>query len=92
MASEHYEAAVALCAEQGFADWLLWGTLGRGGALAEQGRTDEGIAQMRDALAAMPSRGQEIGRSADLAGLAAAYGKAGRTDGALAFERIVHVN
>ena len=33
--------------------------------MAEQGRTDEGIAQMRDALAAMRSRGQEIGRPAD---------------------------
>jgi class 3 adenylate cyclase/tetratricopeptide (TPR) repeat protein/DNA-binding IscR family transcriptional regulator len=83
MASEYFEVAVALCAEQGFAEFLLWGTVGRGWALAEQGRTDEGIAQMRDALAAMPSRGQEFGRPGDLAGLAAAYGKAGRTDDAL---------
>ena len=84
MAAEHAEATVALSAEQGFADWLLVGTFHRGWALAEQGRTDEGIAQMRDALAAMPSRGRELDRPGYLAALAAAYGKAGRTDDALA--------
>ena len=84
MASEHYEATVILSAEQGFADWLGWGTFSRGCALAEQGMTDEGIAQMRDALAAMPCRGMQIGRPASLAELTAAYGKAGRTDEALA--------
>jgi predicted ATPase len=51
--------------------------------VAEQGRTDEGIAQMRDALAAMPSRGRELGRPYNLAALAAAYGKVGQTDDAL---------
>jgi class 3 adenylate cyclase/predicted ATPase len=84
MAAEHAEATVTLSAEQGFADWLLVGTFRRGWVLAEQGRTDEGIAQMRDALAAMPSRGREIERPENLARLAAAYGKAGRTDEALA--------
>jgi tetratricopeptide (TPR) repeat protein len=84
MAAEHAEAAVALSAEQGFADFLLVGTFRRGEALAEQGRTDEGIAQMRDALVAMPSRGFELIRPYHLAVLAAACGKAG-TDDALAF-------
>jgi predicted ATPase len=84
MAAEHAEAMVALSAEQGFADFLLTGSFARGVALAEQGRTDEGIAQMRDALAAMPSGGRELGRAYYLASLAAAYGKAGRTDDALA--------
>jgi hypothetical protein len=59
MAAEHAEATVALSAEQGFALWLLLGTFFRSQALAEQGRTDEGIAQMRDALAALPSIGFE---------------------------------
>jgi adenylate cyclase len=84
MAAEHAEATVVLCAEQGFADWLLLGTFRRGWALAELGRTNEGIAQMRDALAAMPSRGFELFRPYHLALLAAAYGEAGRTDDALA--------
>jgi len=69
------EAAVAL-GEPAAAD----ATLLRGVALAEQGRTDEGIAQMRDALAAMPSGGRELGRTYYLAALAMAYGKAGQTD------------
>jgi class 3 adenylate cyclase/predicted ATPase/DNA-binding IscR family transcriptional regulator len=84
MAAEHAEAMVVLSAEQGFAERLLWGTFFRGEALAEQGTTDEGIAQMRDALAAMPSRGRNLDRPSFLATLAAAYGKAGRTDDALA--------
>jgi tetratricopeptide (TPR) repeat protein len=84
MAAEHAEAIVALSVEQEFADFLLTGSLARGVAVAEQGRTDEGIAQMRDALAAMPSRGRELGRAYYLAALAAAYGKMGRTDDALA--------
>jgi predicted ATPase len=84
MAGEHAEAMVALSAEQGFADMLLWGTFCRGLALAEQGRTHEGIAQMHDALAAMPSLGFELLRPYYLATLAAACGKAGRTDDALA--------
>jgi predicted ATPase/DNA-binding IscR family transcriptional regulator len=84
MAAEHAEAMVVLSAEQGFAERLLWGTFFRGEALAEQGRTDEGIAQMRDALAAMPSRGRNLDRPSFLATLATAYGKAGRTDDALA--------
>ena len=84
MAAEHAEAIVALSAEQGFANELVWGDFHRGHALAEQGRTDEGIAQMRDALAAMLSSGHEIDRPANLARLAAACGIAGRTDDALA--------
>jgi predicted ATPase len=82
MAAEHAEATVALSAEQGFADWLLLGTLFRGQALVGQERTDEGIAQMRDTLAALPSIGFEITRPYFLVTLAAAYGKAGRTDDA----------
>jgi predicted ATPase len=39
---------------------------------------------MRDAMAAMPSRGRELERPTYLAMLAAAYGKGGRTDDALA--------
>jgi predicted ATPase len=84
MAAEQNEARVALCAEQGFEHWLVWGTFYRGHALAEQGRTDEGIAQMRAALAAMQSIGTELDRPWNLAALAAAHGKAGRTGDGLA--------
>jgi predicted ATPase len=84
MAAEQNEARVALCAEQGFEHWLVWGSFYRGRALAEHGRTDEGIAQMRAALAAMQSIGTELDRPWNLAVLAAAYGKAGRTADGLA--------
>jgi predicted ATPase len=83
MAAEDAEATVALSAEQGFAYWVVEGTFFRGWVLAEQGKTDEEIAQMRDSLAALPSFGREVGRPTKLATLAAAYGKAGRTDDAL---------
>ena len=82
-AAEHAEAAVALCAKHGFADFLLSGTFHRGSALTELGRIDDGIAQMRDALAALLSIGFEPIRPYYLATLAAAYGKGGRTDDAL---------
>jgi adenylate cyclase len=84
MAAKHAEATVALSAEQGFVDFLLAGTFDRGWALAEQGRNDEGIAQMHEALAAMTTRGRELGRSEFPAILAAAYGTAERTDDRLA--------
>jgi predicted ATPase len=93
-AAAYAEATVAVSSEQGFVDWLLVGTFFRGWALAEQGRADEGIAQMRDALAAMPSIGFEINRPYYLAVLAAAYGGVGRTDDALALvaEALVRVD
>jgi adenylate cyclase len=81
MAAERAEATVALCAEKGFAQFLLVGTCRLGEALIELGRIEEGIAQMRDALAAMPSH--ELFRPYHLALLAMALGKAGRPDDAL---------
>jgi predicted ATPase len=84
LAAEHAEAAVALSADQGFAEWLLVGAFHRGWAVTEQGRTDEGIVQMHEAVAVMPSRGRELGLPYFLAALAAACGKAGRTVEALA--------
>jgi predicted ATPase len=83
-AAEHAEAAVALSAEQMFADFLFLGTVFWGQALVGEGSTDEGIVHMHDALAAAPSIGRDLNRSCYLAMLAAAYGKAGRTDEALA--------
>ncbi|NIV37992.1 MAG: hypothetical protein GWN58_53830, partial [Anaerolineae bacterium] len=46
------EAAVALSTEHGFPFWLAMGTFLQGWALVEQGRVEEGIAQMRQGLAA----------------------------------------
>jgi predicted ATPase len=45
------EAALALANEHGFAPWLAWGTTLRGWALVDQGRVEEGIAQLRQGIA-----------------------------------------
>jgi predicted ATPase len=72
---ERAEAAMALAREQGFPYWLAYGTTLRGWALAEQGQREEGIAQMRQGLAALQALGTELARSLFLALLAEAYGR-----------------
>ncbi|MBI3799046.1 MAG: AAA family ATPase [Deltaproteobacteria bacterium] len=79
-AQERAEAAITLSTEQGFPLWLAWGTGLRGWALAEQGWGEEGIAQMRQSLAANRAIGAELGRTYLLALLAEAYGKAWQTE------------
>jgi predicted ATPase len=49
--------ACALCAEQGFPFWLALGNILHGWTLAEEGQTNEGIAQMRQGLAAYQATG-----------------------------------
>ena len=58
LARERAEAVITLSTEQGFPYWLAYGTIVRGWALAEQGQVEEGIAQMRQGLAAYRARGQ----------------------------------
>jgi predicted ATPase len=79
-AQERAEAAMTLSTEQGFVEWLGQGSLLRGWVLAEPGQREEGIAQMRQALAAIQATGSEIARAANLCLLAAAYGKAGQAE------------
>ena len=52
----------------------------RGWALAEQGQGEEGIAQLRQGLAAGRAAGAELQRSYFLALLVEAYGKVGQTE------------
>jgi predicted ATPase len=79
-AQEGTEALIALSREQGFTHFLALGTIGRGWALAEQGQGEEGIAQIRQGLAAHQAAGAEQHWSRLLAWLAEAYGKAGQTE------------
>jgi predicted ATPase len=79
-AQERAEAAMTLSTEQGFAEWLGGGSVLRGWALAEQGQREEGIAQMRQGLAAYQAIGIEVIRAANLCLLAEAYGKAGQAE------------
>jgi predicted ATPase len=62
----------------------MFGTIFRGWAQTEQGRVDEGISQIRRGLVAMPGLETEVFRPASLNALAAACGKFGQIDDALA--------
>ncbi|HKA54473.1 MAG TPA: hypothetical protein VKJ47_12510, partial [Candidatus Binatia bacterium] len=79
-AQQRAETAIVVATEQEFAHWLAIGTIARGAALAEQGRVEEGIAQMRQGLVAYQATGAETARPWFLALLAAGYGRAGRID------------
>ncbi|HEV8717227.1 MAG TPA: tetratricopeptide repeat protein, partial [Candidatus Binatia bacterium] len=77
LAQERAEALLTLSTDQGFAFTLAWGTIMRGWALAEQGQREEGIAQMRQGMAAMRATGAEALQSYFFALLAEAYGQMG---------------
>ena len=79
-AQKRTEALIALCTEQGFAFFLAVGVFRQGAALAGQGQGEEGIAQMRQGLAALRATGAEVLRPHYLALLAEAYGKMGQIE------------
>ena len=79
-AQEQAEAAIAVCTEQGFPYWLAMGTILRGWAMAEQGQEEEGIAQMRQGLAAYRATGAELRRPYYISLLAEACGKKGQAE------------
>jgi predicted ATPase len=74
------EAGGTLATEHGFPYWLACSTILRGWALAEQGQGEEGVAQVRQGLAAYRATGAEEVRSYFLALLAEACGKAGQIE------------
>jgi predicted ATPase len=57
---EHAEAAVALATEQGFPLWAAMGTSLRGWALAIQGQGEDGLAQVRQGIAAWQATGAAL--------------------------------
>ena len=75
---------VELSREHGFAYGLSMGTLYQGWVLAAQGKSDEGIAQMRQGLAAARAQGTELARPWGYAHLAEAYGQADKVEEGLA--------
>jgi tetratricopeptide (TPR) repeat protein len=79
-AQELVESGIALSSEQGFAQLLAEQTSYQGWLLAEQGQTEKGIVQMRQALVTLQAAGAELGRPLLLARLAAAYGKVGQIE------------
>ena len=76
----HAEALLALATEQGFARYVALGTFLRGWALAAQGQGAEGIAQMRQGLAACAGHGDKRSAAGLLALLAEAYGQVGQVE------------
>ena len=57
---EHAEATVVLSTEQGFPLWTATGTSLRGWALAMQGQGEEGLAQVRQGIAAWRATGAAL--------------------------------
>jgi TOMM system kinase/cyclase fusion protein len=80
LTQEWAEADITLSSEQGFAFFLALGTMYRGWALAEQGQEAEGIAQMRQGMAAHQATGAQLGRPYWLSLLVEAYGKIGQVE------------
>jgi predicted ATPase len=74
------EALIALSTEQGLAIWVAYGTVLQGWALAQQGRWEEGIAQMRRGSDAWRATGAEVDVPYFLVLLAEAYGNVGQVD------------
>jgi predicted ATPase len=77
---ERAEATINVSTEQGFSYWLAWGTILQGWALAEQGLGEEGINQMRQALAAYQATGAKMVQPYFLALLSEVYGKGGKPE------------
>jgi predicted ATPase len=74
---------IALCAERQFTEALNWASTLHGWAMAEQGRHEEGIAQMKEGLALLHATRTEMLRPYLLCLLAKACAKAGRLEDGL---------
>jgi class 3 adenylate cyclase/predicted ATPase len=79
-AQEHSETAMALCTEQRISVYLEMGRIIRGWALAVQGQSEEGTAQMNIGVAAFRATGAALWCPNFLAMLAEAYGNEGRVE------------
>ncbi|TEU12982.1 MAG: tetratricopeptide repeat protein, partial [Anaerolineales bacterium] len=81
---DHAEELIRLSNEKGFPGWLAEGTCFRGEALAMLGQVQEGMAQMREGMAAHQSVGVRLNLSEKLCSLAEAQAKAGQPEEGLA--------
>ncbi len=79
-AHEQAMATTELAHAQGFPLWLAWGTLIQGWVLVEEGRTEEGLAQLHQGVMAFRATGAEQVRAYCLALLAEAQGKSGQIE------------
>lgn len=74
---EQADALLTIANEHGFSQFVAHGTILKGWALADQGRTEEGITLMRQGLEAMRTTGAELSRPWFLTILAQTYGHHG---------------
>jgi predicted ATPase len=81
---ERAENGIALCTEYGLPDFAAFFTVYRGWAIAQQGREQEGVTQIRGALETLQVRGAELDRPKHLCLLAEACRALGRLDDGLA--------
>jgi predicted ATPase/class 3 adenylate cyclase len=77
---ENAESAISLSAEHRLTDFFVWVTSLRGWVIVEQGRTEVGIAQIREGLTAARATGAELNRPYYLTLLAETCMKTGRVD------------
>jgi predicted ATPase len=80
---EHVKASLVLSTEHGFPYLRTIGTVRQGWGLASVGRVEEGIAHMRQGLAALRATGTELLRPYHLALLAEACGRGGQIEAGL---------
>jgi class 3 adenylate cyclase/tetratricopeptide (TPR) repeat protein len=83
-ALEHVDPLIALSAGHGFALFAGLGTIVRGAALSEDGRHDEGVAELRTGLDVYRATGQRVSHRLYLCWLAQAYAAAGAVEEAAA--------
>jgi predicted ATPase len=74
------EELMRLASEKGMQGWLAGGIWHRGQAVAMLGQVQEGMAQMREGMAAFQSRGVRASLSRTLCSLAEAQAKAGHPE------------
>jgi len=84
VAQEQAEEAITIATKQGLGLMLVWGTIVRGWALAQQGQGDEGITQIRQGLDAAQAAETEAYRTYHLTLLAEAYQMVGQPAAGLA--------
>jgi predicted ATPase len=80
---ENAKSVVAISAEHALADFSAWATSLRGWAIAEQGRREEGIAQIHEGLVLSRANGAGLLRPYFLALLAGVYTTTDRLDDGL---------
>jgi len=79
-AQERAEEAIGLSVERGFIHWEAQAMALRGWALAQQGRGEESVTQIRQGLAAYQETGAQLARPMLLGLLAETYRKTGQPD------------